>query len=153
LNDKELTFFINKSLFNDTESTFCVIESLLNDKILTFFVIKGHFNDKELTFFVIDSHLNDEKLMFSVIKGPLNDTELTFADEMAVSYSDIVPELYETGSSMAYLLYPDPTGMLGELYGFISSFRQLSDNFQRTSRELNTNWLYYMSRPNIATLK
>jgi hypothetical protein len=44
----------------------------------------------------------------------------------------MVPILYETGSLMAYLLYPDPTGMLGELYGFISSFRQLPDNFQRT---------------------
>ena len=55
----------------------------------------------------------------------------------------MVPVLSETGSLMAYLLYPDPTGMLGELYGFISSFRQLPDNFQRTSREVNTNWLYY----------
>jgi hypothetical protein len=70
------------------------------------------------------------------------------ADGMSYGAADgkaIVPVLYETGSSMvylsetgslmAYLLYPDPTAMLGELYGFISSFRQLPDNFQRTSRE------------------
>jgi hypothetical protein len=55
--------------------------------------------------------------------------------------------LSETGSLMAYLLYPDSTGMLGELYGFISSFRQLPENFQRASRELHPNWLYSCVEP------
>jgi hypothetical protein len=44
----------------------------------------------------------------------------------------MVVSWYRNGSLMAYLLYPDPTGMLGELYGFISSSRQLPENFQRT---------------------
>jgi hypothetical protein len=52
---------------------------------------------------------------------------------------------YRNGRLMVWILYPDPTGMLGELYGFIAvsdnfqtTSRQLPENFQRTSRKLNT---------------
>ncbi len=51
----------------------------------------------------------------------------------------MVPVLSETGNLMAYLLYPDPTGVLKELYCSMTTPRQLLDNSQTTLRQLNTN--------------
>ncbi len=55
----------------------------------------------------------------------------------------MVPVLSETGSLMAYLLYPDPTGVLSELYCNMTTLRQLSDNSQTTLRQLPFGNLYY----------
>ncbi|OQP63791.1 hypothetical protein A3860_22900 [Niastella vici] len=50
----------------------------------------------------------------------------------------MVPVLSDTGSLMAYILYPDPTGILQELYSCMSIFRQSLDHVQRISRQSNT---------------
>jgi hypothetical protein len=49
----------------------------------------------------------------------------------------MVPVLSETGSLMAYLLYPDPTGILQELYYSMATPRQLLGNSQATPRQLH----------------
>src|SRR5688572_29378954 len=50
----------------------------------------------------------------------------------------MVPVLSETGSLMAYVLYPDPTGLLQELYSCMTISRQYSDNAQTMPRQSNT---------------
>ena len=49
----------------------------------------------------------------------------------------MVPVLNETGSLMAYLLYPDPTGMLDELNGCKAILRQYPGHSQATPRQSN----------------
>ncbi|THU38265.1 hypothetical protein FAM09_16445 [Niastella caeni] len=50
----------------------------------------------------------------------------------------MVPVLSETGSLMAYVLYPDTTGTLQELYSCMSIFRESSDHSQRIPRHSST---------------
>ena len=52
--------------------------------------------------------------------------------------SVMVPVLSETGSLMAYVLYPDTTGILQEHYSCMSIFRQSLDHSQRIPRQSNT---------------
>jgi hypothetical protein len=52
--------------------------------------------------------------------------------------SVMVPVLSETGSLMAYVLYPDTTGILQEHYSCMSIFRQSLDHTQRLPRQSNT---------------
>lgn len=60
----------------------------------------------------------------------------------AIDGNVLVPVLSETGSLLAYLLSADPTGILRELYSSMSTLRELSENSQRTPRELNTDFTY-----------
>jgi hypothetical protein len=56
----------------------------------------------------------------------------------------MVPVLTETGSLMAYVLYPDPTGILQELYGCKAIARQYPGHCQAIPRQFNihstTSW-------------
>ncbi|OQP58931.1 hypothetical protein [Niastella populi] len=51
----------------------------------------------------------------------------------------MVPVLNETGSLMAYLLYPDPTGILQELYSCMAISRQYPGHCQAIPRQSDTN--------------
>ena len=64
--------------------------------------------------------------------------------------SVMVPVLTETGSLMAYLLYPDPQDIVGESYPAMTTIRQLSENYQTTIRQLSRNAANTLSRPGIA---
>jgi hypothetical protein len=50
----------------------------------------------------------------------------------------MVPVLSETGSLMAYLLYPDPTGILQELYCSMAIPRQYPGHYQAMPRQSDT---------------
>ena len=51
--------------------------------------------------------------------------------------SVMVPVLNETGSLMAYVLYPDPTGILQELYSCMTIRRAFPDKTQAIPRQYN----------------
>ncbi|WP_209145224.1 MULTISPECIES: hypothetical protein, partial [Niastella] len=52
--------------------------------------------------------------------------------------SVMVPVLTESGSLMAYVLYPDTTGTLQELYSWMSIPRQFPYSVQAIPRQINT---------------
>jgi hypothetical protein len=54
------------------------------------------------------------------------------------SCTEMVPVLSETGSLMAYVLYPDSTGILQELYGCKAISRLFSGNTQAIPRQSNS---------------
>jgi len=55
----------------------------------------------------------------------------------------MVPVLTENGSLMAWLLYPDPTGILKELYYSMTTVRPLLDHSQTTVRAFPYGTMYY----------
>jgi hypothetical protein len=53
------------------------------------------------------------------------------------SCTEMVAVLYETGSLMAYILYPDSTGILQELYGCKAIRRQSSGHYQSLCKRVS----------------
>jgi len=52
----------------------------------------------------------------------------------------MVPVLSDNGSLMAYILYPDPTGTLQELYSCMAISRPYSGHYQAMPRQSNTHY-------------
>jgi len=74
-------------------------------------------------------------------KGFVIIKQITMTNTFNIAGADgsvMVPELSETGSLMAYVLYPDTTGTLQELYSCMTIRRAFPDNMQAIPRHYNT---------------
>jgi hypothetical protein len=68
--------------------------------------------------------------------------QITMTNTFNIAGADgnvMVPVLSETGSLMAYLLYPDATGILQELYSHMTTPRPIPDHSLTIPMQLATN--------------